>query len=831
MGVFWPATADKTCLQHGMADQGLREITAISTAAQAFQVCTGRVSYTSKINDSVVRTLTSELKGASDFKQAVTRLGTLGIGALTGVSLLSAGPVTAVIGGLAVWLLGSLSLSWSRKSTRNDTRSVDYSFIRDFTLATLERDLPIVVTRVKEAGLVPVFVIDELDKVSDAPKALSDLVGRLKHLIADFGFFCFLVNRDCYEAIEASVRSRAYPSEHTLFSERLLLRPDPEFALKFLLELVEGDPAGPETDLARVTFALTLMHGARLNLTDMMRLLRRVSPTGDGEVGTARELSEQRRLVLATVQIAIDETLRSPALASRMETDAGFAQLAIDTVYEPSRLWAEGNLEIDPSPEALRERLQRRMRGGSVAGEAEGEETDRRHPAISAANLELLQSHLVRLLKLLCDLEGLRTKLGERNPDGASAAPGGTKVLLADIPPLDVAGICEPMENGRFRFLFNSDGSPAGTEPGRLNPTQRDRARFLIDYAAAFEILLASIGVSIDDLAQTPLLTSVFSDTVSEAKRVLVAALVRGEFDAQVEQRLSVLERLHGEIGRSSAKLGELLIIAGSLRRDVDDPSPILPAISPLIRFDLPPDRWLTGRSGRPAHSIPSDVAGIVRWQGEFDRWLLPAPGQMVAPGLADYERLAEPMIRHFANPGRVGSLEVDYRLLAHAALNQLPAAALRARLDFMTSGNWSALALAAVPRPRRPATAPYWMLVAGLRGLGFGKAALAELADEELASDLKATGWIVETPEMTPAQCFDIVRRLVANAPDRPKGILVMESEEARYAHQRPIERRPALIIDRGDLQDYLPALRWLEALDVFAGQTLGRTADDEAE
>jgi hypothetical protein len=83
----------------------------------------------------------------------------------------------------------------------------------------------------------------------------------------------------------------------------------------------------------------------------------------------------------------------------------------------------------------------------------------------------------------------------------------------------------------------------------------------------------------------------------------------------------------------------------------------------------------------------------------------------------------------------------------------------------------------------------------------------------------------------MTPAQCFDIVRRLVANAPDRPKGILVMESEEARYAHQRPIERRPALIIDRGDLQDYLPALRWLEALDVFAGQTLGRTADDEAE
>ncbi len=833
LGVFWPKTADKTCAALGMTDQGLREVMALATAAQAFQVCTGRISYTTKVTDSIVRTLTSELKGASDLKDVIGRLGTLGIGALTGVSLMGAtgpGPIAAVATGVAVWLIGSLSLSWSRKTVRTDNRSIDYSFIRDFTLSTLERDLPVVITRAREAGLAPVFVIDELDKVPNASDALADLVGRLKHLIADFGFFCFLVNRDCYEAMDRRVRKKAYPAEHTLFSERLLLRPDPPYALAYLLGLVTIDVNDPQSVLARSTFALRVMHEARLNLTDMMRILARRPQDDARMIGTAAGLTQQRDLVLATVQIAIDETLRSEALASRAQADSGFAQLAIDTLYDPSRTWSSGALEVDPKHDALAARLEQRMRADASALPAGAGVKDADEVKIEPADLELLQAHLVRFLDLLSDLRALRDRLGERNAGGSVGDPQAGDIRLADIPPSDVAQICEKLDDGRYRFLFDRDGRPAGTEAGRLTAEQRRRAQELIDFADAFEALLSDVGISFDDLARTPLLRSISGSVVALARRELSAALRRGALDPDIVQHLSTMERLHGEVEREREKLGELFLIVASIRRDVEEPRPILPAISRLIRFERSPERWISGRSARPPHAIPGNAEGLRKWQEDYRVRLLPAPGLPPGTEPFHFDALVEPLERYFEKPARGDLSPVPYGMLMQAADGKLPAAALSARLGSMTARDWSALALAAVPRRQAPPAAPFWMLVIGLRGLGFGRDALTELADPELESDLKATGWLLGTATMSAQQGFDIIGRLAAKAPERPRGIVVIEHRTRSYGDDRPSKRRPTLFVDQRDLADYLPALRWLEALDILAGQALVDPDEGEA-
>lgn len=65
-GVLWPNSADATLDAHGMGDQGLRELVALATAAQAFQVCTGRISYSETAKDHLVREQAAEIKGSSN---------------------------------------------------------------------------------------------------------------------------------------------------------------------------------------------------------------------------------------------------------------------------------------------------------------------------------------------------------------------------------------------------------------------------------------------------------------------------------------------------------------------------------------------------------------------------------------------------------------------------------------------------------------------------------------------------------------------------------------------------------------------------------------------
>lgn len=836
-GVFWPETADSTCQTHGMVDQGLREIAALATAAQAFQVCTGRISYETKINQNAIRKLTSQLKGASDLKNSLNQLGTLGIGALTGVTMFGAAHANALgalAAGLGVWLLGSASLTWSRSTERNTNRSVDYSFIRDFTLETLERDLPVVINRVRDASLVPVFMIDELDKVADAPNELKQLIARLKHLIADFGFFCFLVNRDCFEAIEARIRSGAYPAEHTLFSERLLVRPNPDEALKYLTSLVAGDSADPQFALSRATFALTVMHRTQLNLTEMVRQLARAAKPGSDEIGNTVELTEPRRLIIATVQIAINETLRDPALAARMDADAGFAQLAMDMLYDPSRSWSKGYLEIDPSMDALKDRLERRMRpdgpnakaGRDGKGDTDGDDDDGQ-PRIDPADLDLLQSRLVHLLNYLTNLSTLNKALKTRTALGSLDPPQAGDVTLTDIVPVNVAAICRLEQKGIYRFLYNRDGELIEVVTGRFDPVLRTRAKMLADYADTFGELLQDVGVTFDEVARTPLLKSVSAAVIAGATTDVRAALRIGSYDPRIAEQISVLERLHAEIGQESEKLGELLILVRSLERDEAVPALIMPAILQLVPFHLPPARWLQNESDVPVQAIPGDPEGLAKWIQVYKHWLLPAPGD-VGRNRDDYSPLAEPLIGYFKNPRTADFLPVDYAFLLGAARGELPAKAMNARLANMTSGDWSSLAFAAAPRRGQSASAPYWVFIAALRGLGFGRQALSSLADGQFAADLHSNGW--QVGEATAREeCYNLVDRIAATSRDRPSGLLVVETEEERFGSERPVESRPTLIIDRRDYQDYLPVLNWLEALEVLGGVAVAGSSLDE--
>lgn len=242
-GILWPEKTDGTFKKLFVFDQGLREIVAAATAAQAYQVCSGQVVYSFTRKDSAG--VETQVDTKLNVVDAINRAATVGAAVIAGgVAGAATNPLAGVgVGGLA-WLLGSLSLGWSSKRQRKKEESVDYQFLQDRSLETLDRDLPLVIQRIRHAGLAPVFVIDELDKLPDVDATIDAIIKRLKHLVSDHGFFCFLTDRDYFDRVQQKVGESAYPTEHTYFSERLLVlnRPDDLFA--YLTDLIEADGTG-----------------------------------------------------------------------------------------------------------------------------------------------------------------------------------------------------------------------------------------------------------------------------------------------------------------------------------------------------------------------------------------------------------------------------------------------------------------------------------------------------------------------------------------------------------------------------------------------------------
>lgn len=839
-GVLWPETADDSLKNHGINDQGLREIIALATASQTFQVCTGRLSYSETRKNKIVQEDDTKAKGESNLKNALLRLGTLGLGALTSVSIFgvvgktSAWTVTSsLLGGLAVWLLGILNVNWSFNLTRTDDQSADYSFIRDFSLGTLGRDLPVVINRLREAGLAPVFVVDELDKVVDAPTALTRMIGQLKHLVADFGFFCFLVDRDCSDKIEAKIRASAYPMEHTLFGDRLLMRPDPTFMLRYITGIIDVDQAEAQSGLARIVFGLYAIHQARLNLTELMRQLAHASLPdgalpGTRALGDASTLLTQRRLVVATVQVAINLVLRSPKLSARMGASPSFAQLAIDTLYYPSCQWDNGVRKIDPSHDVLRSYLEKR-RGASphiVTTTFPQPITTK----IDIEDLDLLHEHLVSLLNWLVDLETLRSALRDRNAFGLSNKLESDDVLLVDVPPRDVKSICRSCEDGTFCFLFTRDGDPIVADSTRLDITQHQQASEGLKFAIVFTSLLKKMDTKLDELAHVRLIMSVNEEGLNEAIASISAALRRSDSNLEIQQHLSTLLRLQAEVKEEGEKLGVLLTIVGSLSRDVNEFKPILPAIARLIPFGSFPTQWIRNLSFPSIRALPSTTSELEQWTEECHRWLLPAPGSNILESSPDYDYISKCLLEHFELSR--GSLVPDYRMLLQAVRCEFPIPTLASDLNTLTAGDWSRLALLAVPTRDRAAAAPYWLFIAGLRGLGFGQEDLTALTTVETFSDLQKTDfrWLFDVEGLPQKEGFNLAQRIAKSASSgRPPGILLVERKSDRFGDSPPSSRRPTLIVDADDYDTYLPALNWLIENDILVGVSIVR--DDEQE
>ncbi len=377
------------------------------------------------------------------------------------------GPLAAVTGVIAA--LGAATvLKVSAGRSRRRTITEDSKFIRDLTVATLDREIPVLVDRCLDAGLVPLFVVDELDKVEGLSDRITSLVRRLKKLVAERAFFCFLSDRSYFEEMRRRTRNEAYPIEYTYFTHDLFIVFDHRDLHRFLLRIValtgpvtrpapapsgtgDGTPApappspSDEVEDLRI-LPYVLLHQAKMHPIDLRRELTRLSDQDGYFVLEPGEWRSRANLCDLMIQVAVEMVLEGQAMEERLRREPRFRRLAHDALYYPSREWENGSERLDlgdGAEAAFGDWLTRRMGHDGEAGAAAPDPAAAAaDPLLSEQDRRFLFERVRELARLLADPQGLRdgvprlgaTPRGRLDPPGPAPHLGGGGIACARDP-------------------------------------------------------------------------------------------------------------------------------------------------------------------------------------------------------------------------------------------------------------------------------------------------------------------------------------------------------------------------------------------------------------
>ncbi len=208
----------------GRPDQGMRELLALAGVCEAYCRVSGTYTDAQKRSESAARKAEASVSGTME-GPLLAPVASLVTGALVGVgaTLANAPAAASLATGLASALAAAAVFKYS--SSRSSARQVsrELSFMPDLSVRTLDRFVPLLVTRLFRAGIAPVFLVDELDKVDRLPERMVELLRELKKIFAETAFFCFVTDRQYFEELRQITSSGAYPPSSTYFSHQLFL--------------------------------------------------------------------------------------------------------------------------------------------------------------------------------------------------------------------------------------------------------------------------------------------------------------------------------------------------------------------------------------------------------------------------------------------------------------------------------------------------------------------------------------------------------------------------------------------------------------------------------
>jgi hypothetical protein len=362
-------------------DQGARELVAVNGMCNAHQRISGEISAQDKSarsEEAASETQSGlDLRGGELVKPLVSVLAGAAVagGAAAGSHSLG----MAMLGGLVAAIGSAAFFKASTSTTRRAGRQVDTTFIPDLSLKTLDRILPTLIQRLRDAGLAPVLIVDELDKVPDLAERFIPMMDFMKKLVAENVFSCFVTDRSYLETLRMRAQGTAYGRASSYFTHSLLVTYRPADVDAYLDKLLEVDrtstiampgsasaapdmsfPSSPpdvEVDVVDLeVLKWVLRHRSRLHALGLAREIAALR----GEAGTlyiapGAVRTEYTYRIDVTFQVAIEFQLAQPHVQAWLRQRPGMSQTLLDALYYPTREWLKGGDKI--APHAVRARF------------------------------------------------------------------------------------------------------------------------------------------------------------------------------------------------------------------------------------------------------------------------------------------------------------------------------------------------------------------------------------------------------------------------------------------------------------------------------------------
>jgi hypothetical protein len=468
---FWDACH---CLESGILfddsnllpiTQGTREIVALYSCLRAYLTLAGDYSLKSGTTDAAARK--AEISAKSPLEKGVlSALISAGSGSAVGAALLAGhyGTLFSAFSAVATALGAAVVLNFSASRSRESSSTLESSISIKRDLQSLSRELPELLHRCRAAGVIPVFLVDELDKVSNLQKRMQSLIFSTKLFVTEESLFFFVTDRSYYEYIQNLSRTSAYPREHTFFSERLFVSYQPENWRRYLNDLIipgstESTSQNQEREaIEMLNFALLCR--SRMHAIDLRRAIGEVARVPSEAVREDVEsvvpyassdfAADPRYRLEILMQVAVEVTLvADPDFASRCSSEPPFTQVAYDALYFLARKWeiaAEDLFAHDESE--FRNWLETRSPDASSE--------------VAGVDVSYLFRKVGRILFWLQNPVALAG-----DPVASSLFPPKVMESLAATPPLVGRSDKEP---DKFRWLFDTFGRS-------LNPVDVEQLR------------------------------------------------------------------------------------------------------------------------------------------------------------------------------------------------------------------------------------------------------------------------------------------------------------------------------------------------------------------
>ncbi len=196
--------------------QGMREMVALTGISHVYQRISGKLEEKEEQGSSQSRSSETQTGLDARWAELAKPLSALVAGGAVGSAAAASGSVLgALLLGVLTAFGAGLLFKMTTTTSHQRQRKIDRTFLPDLSTKTLHRVMPELFERLLAAGLAPVFVVDELDKVDDLYNRMQQLLDTMKKLFAERAFTCLLVDRGFYEQLhlrEEHERRSAAPS-------------------------------------------------------------------------------------------------------------------------------------------------------------------------------------------------------------------------------------------------------------------------------------------------------------------------------------------------------------------------------------------------------------------------------------------------------------------------------------------------------------------------------------------------------------------------------------------------------------------------------------------